>query len=339
LKNKILNIFVVETRFQINSIKDFLNTLEGYNYLVISEPVYLNEKEFMDEVITFKPFEYSLSKIIPHFKSIKTTLNKIYNKCSEFDNINIFFAHELSIIANNLVNYSKYKLPGKKIILNLIPDGTTSFSKDPVIGKLKLSVNTKKYLGLLFGIKFKVPQDFIFNQERIDKVHNYYTYVPELSRSVFDIKGNLIKINKSHNLNFIPDEGSCLILGQLLDDLIGVNEMKKFSEKFSEYILKQNYNIIYYKKHRVKSLMDDVAKNNGFEFVNNNLSVEELIESGVIKSKNIYSFCSSALFNIKLFYGDKFNCYAYGLEILKKRDMLSMSQVENAYKIVGVKII
>gem|GEM_PF-6610579 len=124
--------------------------------------------------------------------------------------------------------------------------------------------------------------------------------------------------------------------------------MKKFSEKFSEYILKQNYNIIYYKKHRVKSLMDahrvkslmdDVAKNNGFEFVNNNLSVEELIESGVIKSKNIYSFCSSALFNIKLFYGDKFNCYAYGLEILKKRDMLSMSQVENAYTIVGVKII
>ncbi|HRE40705.1 MAG TPA: hypothetical protein PLG90_05180 [Ignavibacteria bacterium] len=339
MKNNILNIFVVETRFQINSIKDFLNSLDGYNLLVISDSTYLDEKNIMDEVITFKPFEYSLMKVIPHFSSVKKTLNAIYKKCLSYETVNIFFAHELSIIANNLVNYLQKYYPSKKIILNLIPDGTTSFSKDPVIGKLKLSVNTKKYLSMLFGIKFKVPKDFIFNQERIDKVHNYYTYVPELSRNVFDIKGKVIKINKSHNLNFTPDDSTCLILGQLLDDLIGVSEMKKFSEKFSEYILKQNYNIIYYKKHRVKSLMDDVAKNNGFEFVNNNLSVEELIESGVIKSKNIYSFCSSALFNIKLFYGDKFNCYAYGLEILKKRDMLSMSQVENAYKIVGVKII
>lgn len=300
------------------------------NHISSFEKIIQSKLDF-GETILLNPGNFTFtkklwSKVIDHtfdlryrkasfFSKILYQLRKTYNYKNYYNNVTQNISHNQK--------YDFYYCNLDDIITNLLFNDFNSKNlirrnyivEDGILNYYFPKIDTKKLLfkkllcNYLFQIKF-VPEKKHSTGIYSSIVHKQFVRSPK--HSIFPEKSIELPYDE---INYIPNKNSILIIGQ--DIMQNVKGQKYYESRLLvlfNYIKKKypNCNVIY-KPHRngnqqiAKKLLKEIFIN--FNFYQEITPVEECIVK--IKPEQIFSFYSSALFNIRIAYkNENVNIYA-----------------------------
>lgn len=138
-----------------------------------------------------------------------------------------------------------------------------------------------------------------------------------------------------------PDAKTCLFLDQAYWEVLSAEQWKALQEQTLSFLRSLGCQTYYYKRHRLNTAEDEAFyAQAGFQVVDSNRCVEELFHE--LGASVVVSYNSSALFNIKIFYGSDTRCISYcndGLTRLTMTDAAGIERIKTLFRAVGVDLV
>lgn len=313
--NPIVNIYIDGILEKIDCINEKVLIIEFYPTQIMSKKSSRNNCSFLRYNYSNK-WEYFLFLI--RYKSKVDSIIKKYQKKI------FYFSHPLHL-TTNFIFFSKIH----NLSLNLIPDGIASYynaQTDRFYKKMIL----KKIIGLFTGIPYTIYYNHITNYEQKSYKKIYYLNKNKIVTSGKDME----KIELPELPEVIKDTRKVIILGTTFID---ENSFRNYIENILRIIaINEPEGIeVYYKNHPsdFQSIkLKKYLKDRKVQTLITNSQAELMAH----KYKSIYSTISSALYNVKLFYGTKINCY---LCLSRGTNSSNMIHLKKVFKDQGVQLI
>lgn len=317
--NPMLNIYIADMIKELK-ISDYF-VIEFYPQQIITNITENNLKRF------------NSTSTREYLRNIKECIRFIEKKVVPYKEVFFYFSHPFHMLSNYFffLNNSKYHFVQ-------IPDGIANYynvTTRSFLSKMLL----KKIASFFINIKYSLYSGHLTAVEK-----NKYEYIITLYEKGLIRNGNVIrKIELSNQTKNADQEKSnnILILGQSYKNYY---LYQKTYSKIFEYVIsnfKSDSNI-FYKNHpneNINQHFKDLLSN----YKINILSTQKQVELIAANYNTVISEVSSALFNLKILYGDKIHCIAYlqnvkylsGRRVNHKRIL----EIKQQLKSVGVTII
>lgn len=314
-------IFIASSSIGVSNSESIIKQFKPANYYVLINPhgYTFNTKYWNmiiggdDNVDINNNSKTIFEKIIFQIKKIKYSkyvLEQANKNIPNSNHISIYYQHLEDIIANYFF-YEFKKNISKDIYI--VEDGIANYYFLLEKGKMKFRLYQKKVLSALFGIKFNV---FSGDFTGIDQNKTIAQYIRKPEFGKIKEKSIQLPIDK---ISYEPINHRYLLLGQesavdyyegvTYDDyeecLIFVLNHIKDSDKNAEVLYKPHVNGSYNASIFLLKNYPSII------IINNNKPIESILSE--LKPHGIYSFCSSALFNIKIALNEtnSVNIFAY----------------------------
>ncbi|HEY9857797.1 MAG TPA: polysialyltransferase family glycosyltransferase [Stenomitos sp.] len=193
-----------------------------------------------------------------------------------------------------------------------------------VLGRLGLAVRYTPYGGYVMG-------DY---HPRVRQVHGFAAHLLSCPPE------------KQAEIPFEPpaalqSEDTCLFLDQSYWQICPEAEWLAFREQTKDYLLSLGCGTYYYKRHpQGRTEDEEYYARAGFRIIEDGRCVEELFHD--LGASLVVSYNSSALFNIKVFYGDRTRCISYCSDYVTRlthSDSSGMQRLKELFQGVGVEVV
>lgn len=299
-----INIFIGLSNNQISNCESILLSLKGNNHnILITNKTLEFQSNLWDEIIsseiTFNNqptgLWSSLALICSKIKSYKQIVKQL-RKYSTSKEITLYFSYIEDILSNHLLLSFNHHLKGV-----VVEDGTLNYYLHTIKNIPPKKRYMKWLLSNLMFLRYKLYEGHSSGIE-YSHVEQQYVRIPELS--MFSQKSKLLpftekEINLKNNILIIGQEPYTNMFG-LETYLNALLKLIKIIKQSPDY---ENIKDVYYKPHRhgqridYKTILSDNFQNKEVSILCSDKPLEKIYFEQ-IKSKNIYSFDSSALLNI-----------------------------------------
>ncbi|MNX60221.1 hypothetical protein D3C86_911230 [compost metagenome] len=226
----------------------------------------------------------------------------------------------------------------RRVEFNFIIDGIGSYNGARFTPKLFLRNLGKFGLGLLGRAVRYTPYVGQVMGEEHPRVKRVYGFASEHLSSPPE---------KRTEIRYQPtalqevSERTCLFLDQPYGETLSPEQWKAIQEQTRSFLLSLGCQTYYYKRHRLSTAEDEAFyAQAGFQVVDSKRCVEELFHE--LGASIVVSYNSSALFNIKIFYGSETRCISYCSDTLARltmADAAGIARIKTLFRTVGVDLV
>ena len=226
----------------------------------------------------------------------------------------------------------------RQVEFNFIIDGIGSYNGSRFTPKLFLRNLAKFALGRLARAVRYTPYLGQVMGEEHPRVKRVYGFAIEHLASPEEKRANIPFTPRSGG---IIDQETCLFLDQPYWEVLSDTQWRAIQEQTKSFLLSLGCETYYYKRHRLSRPEDEqFYAEAGFTVIEDGRCIEELFHE--LGTSVVVSYNSSALFNIKIFYGDQTRCISYcsdGLTRLTMADSAGIERIKTLFTSVGVELV
>ena len=340
---KVLNLFIVDSVLQYflaNMMVETLPECQGNDNILfnVSDRVDCSKASLCWHKVYTYPLPHikllSLSSINV-MRQVKAALQEVEQNIESYAETHIFMA---TLFKFQNVVYNTYVINNPHVKYFNYPDGNDSILLRGMGKKKKVTILVKSVLANLCGIKYRYQPTFAKDRIGITLADKVYTFFPDL----MDFYTGEIQTLQLPSVTYLQKETLCVFLGMPVTDL-AIKDWCTLAQTAAQFIANHNKKLLLvYKPHPREDLtmMYPIFKRYGFQLWSelgyNQDSIEKIVCEG-LQPRRVYSWCSSALINLKLMLHEHIECYAYkGLELIdagpKAKQKLAI-----IYERVGIK--
>lgn len=290
------------------------------------------------EVLRYYPDARSGWTKLRHLSVTRAALRRTIALCQAADAVDVFYAHENHVVPNYLVHQLRRHLrPGAALNYHVVPEGTLNVASWRAGPGLALRGVAKSIAMRLAGLAFRVPRGEIL-ADHLAHVTSYFSYAPAMTMAPASL---VVPLRHRRSIDHDLDDGVCLVLGQPLEYSVSRALARDLALGLRQHLLNDRaYRVILYRPHQFPAVMDEVfADARHFTPAPSGGTVEELLAAGTVRPRDVYSFSSSALQNLPMFFPGTFRTYAYGLDALMGYNRINHrmhDDIRKAFEAYGV---
>jgi hypothetical protein len=313
MPNKRKNIFIIHTPFQLFVTEHMVAHLEEFkqseNILLIELPERIDTCDILWSSIYF--LENTGGSVIVKGNYLKSERNMslIYDLIAG-DNVQIFLS-DIQWPMNNRVFYDNYVK--SKAVFNLFIDGVASYLGLRINYKLFCRNMVKNILGNLgLGVQYHFFRGNELGEDH-PRISGVYGFCSDLLACAPHKRRNIPVVTSKQEI--FAD--GCIFLDQPYWKFIGDKKWGNIRTKTLDFLLSLGYDNLYYKNHPMGRKADeDFYHQKGVKIVDDVRCIEQIFtERGF---QTVVSYNSSALFNLKISFGDNIRCISIMHETMAK---------------------
>lgn len=312
-----LHIYLIEKIIKLNKIN------RNYLFLEFENTKQLNINEELFESIIRLDDLYIGDNI--RFQNGNKIINEILLKLDKFtagfESVNIFMSDIKWLLNNNIYHRIIKKDRDKYKFINF-PDGFSTMTITKTTLKDKIKFFLKSIYGHTFGTKYYYYNSDLLGLSLADEI---YSLEPKL----LNVKTNVRNIELRDNVKVNQRKG--IFLSQAITNLLPKESYIEFIQNVAIYLNNLGLDKIYYKPHHFEQNkyfkeIESILEQHNITIIINSRCAEELISDENIGL--VVSFNSSALFNLKLMFGDDIKCISFKFNEILKSSTFKLKEQE-----------
>lgn len=298
------NIFIALSAHHIDYCEKIVKLKKNFNNVVITDRKFNPQEELFNEIIYFEEGIFNRSssylskfqaiiKKAKVYKDVKKQINHLKNE----EEITLYYSSLEDILSNHLFfNFNS------RIKAVAIEDGVLNYYQHSLRDVSHINFYLKKIIAYCFNLKMK---SYRGHTSGIDYEKVTYQLVREPKYAVRPEKSKQLPLPKR---NIIALNNNILIIGQ--EPYGNLYSISKYTQKLKELIIELKKDlkkldtsvVIYYKPHRhgprlSENFFEKIFIDLNFVYLNDDRSIENIYFND-LKSSRLYTFDSSAVFNI-----------------------------------------